>query len=259
MNTKVQPGIPSSLLGRLESADHIAVLTGAGVSAESGIPTFRDAQTGLWAQYDPMTLASPQGFAENPALVWRWYQWRRGLTAIARPNPGHDALAMLERKKPELKLITQNVDGLHQQAGSRYVLELHGNIGRTICSITGQTIDQDWLDAHADQEPPPSPHHADGLGRPDVVWFGEALDKEILNRAVQAADQCDLMIVAGTAGVVQPAASLPAIAKQAGASLVDINPEPTEISLIADWKLRGTSAEWLPRIAASLTTAGGND
>lgn len=230
----------------------IAVLTGAGVSAESGIPTFREAQTGLWSQYDPMTLASPEGFAQQPDLVWRWYQWRRELVAKAAPNAGHKALACIQQHLPEFALITQNVDGLHQQAGSSDVLELHGNIHRTVCSRTGSAIEASWLSAHAAAEPPPSPHHADGLARPDVVWFGEALDECTLQQSFDAAQDCELMIVAGTAGVVHPAASLPVMAQQAGARVVDINPEHNEISRMANWYLQGTSARWLPVLAATL-------
>ena len=252
MNPESESTFPADLIDQLESTKRIVVLTGAGVSAESGIPTFRDAQTGLWAQYDPMTLASPEGFADNPALVWRWYQWRRELIARSKPNAGHAALTKFERRKPELTLITQNVDGLHQQAGSKHVLELHGNIARTICSITRKAIDPAWLNAHAEQEPPPSPHHADGLARPDVVWFGEVLDEQILDQAMQAAQQCDLMIVAGTAGVVHPAASLPTLAQQAGACVVEINPEVTTISRNANWRIQTTSATGLPQLLEHL-------
>lgn len=251
--------IPKTLHERLLRTHRMVVLTGAGVSAESGIPTFRDAQTGLWAQYDPMTLASPEGFAENPALVWGWYEWRRGLIAAAQPNPGHHALVDMARHFEHFRLITQNVDGLHQQAGSERVLELHGNIRRSICSKTRRIIEPEWIERHRAQKPPPSPYDADAMARPDVVWFGEALNLNTLESAMAEAGRCELMIVAGTAGVVQPAASLPALARQTGARLVDINPEPNDISHMADWQLRGTSAEWLPRIAASLTTAGSNN
>jgi NAD-dependent deacetylase len=222
-------------------------LTGAGVSAESGIPTFRDAQTGLWAKFDPMTLASPEGFRNDPGLVWGWYQWRRQLVAEAKPNAGHLALARLECHIDELVVITQNVDGLHQRAGSSHVLELHGNIRRSICSKTRKPINDDWL-AEQTGQPPPSPHHPQGLARPDVVWFGEMLDEAVLNAAFRAAAECDLMIVAGTAGAVQPAASLPFVAREAGAKIVDINIEASEIGQIANWSLRGQSGHWLPAL-----------
>lgn len=238
--------LPAVLIDRLGQAERVAVLTGAGVSAESGIPTFRDAQTGLWAQHDPMTLASPEGYARQPALVWDWYQWRRELIAKNRPNPGHAALARLEAIIPSITLITQNVDGLHALAGSEQVLELHGNIMRNICTETGRPIADDWIAAHADRHPPPSPHADGALARPDVIWFGEALDGEVLTAAFAAVRECDIMISAGTSGAVQPAASLPAMARDAGAVLVDINPETTELSALADWHLAGPSAHWLP-------------
>jgi NAD-dependent deacetylase len=238
--------LPEELRAGLQQASHVAVLTGAGVSAESGIPTFRDAQTGLWASHDPMALASPEGFASNPKLVWDWYQWRRQLIADSQPNDGHRALAQLPEHYDRFTLITQNVDGFHQLAGSQEVLELHGNIQRSICSITRKPIDLAWLDDHKNNHPPPSPHHPDALARPDVVWFGEALDEQILDQAFAAAGRCELMIVAGTAGVVYPAAGLPRIAAEHGATLVGINPEVTGISRLADWHLAGASAFWLP-------------
>lgn len=246
--------LPADLVEYLRSAARVAVLTGAGVSAESGIPTFRDAQAGMWAKHDPMQLASPEGFEADPAFVWDWYQWRRSLIAESSPNPGHKALAAMAPNFERFVLVTQNVDGLHQIAGSETVLELHGNIRRNICSITRKPVDREWIEQHADRRPPPSPHHARGLARPDVVWFGEALDKPTLDAAFEAARNCDLMIVAGTAGAVQPAASLPVITREAGARVVDINPETTEISRLADWHLAGTSAYWLP----NLSQASGN-
>lgn len=242
--------LPAELADALRGARRIAALTGAGVSAESGIPTFRGARSGLWANFDPMQLATPEGFSRDPALVWRWYQWRRGLLETRSPNPGHHALAAMGRAIPEFILITQNVDGFHHAAGSDKVLELHGSIRRNICSRTRRLIEDAWILEHAAREPPPSPHHPDGLARPDVVWFGEALDEKILQNAFAAAETCELMIVAGTAGEVEPAASLPRIARTAGAKIVDINPDTTSISRLADWHLAGTSATWLPRLAS---------
>ncbi|AKS41717.1 SIR2 family NAD-dependent protein deacylase [Wenzhouxiangella marina] len=240
--------IPKSLQDRLRDSERITVLSGAGISAESGIPTFRQAQTGLWARYDPMRLASPEGFAEDPGLVWRWYQWRRKLVDRSEPNAGHRALVELARTIPELRLITQNVDGLHQRAGARSVIELHGNLARTVCSRTRRAIDPDWLERHAEQEPPPSPHHPQGLARPDVVWFGEALDAHTLEQACQAASDCELMLIVGTSGLVHPAAGLPRLAASAGACLVEVNPERTALSDSVDWRLVGPSAECLPRL-----------
>ncbi|MCC5863664.1 MAG: NAD-dependent protein deacylase [Wenzhouxiangella sp.] len=250
--------LPDDLVQTLGQAKRVVALTGAGVSAESGIPTFREAQRGLWAQFDPMALASPEGFAADPARVWDWYQWRRELIGNSLPNPGHHALAELAGMVDRFCLITQNVDGFHQLAGSTNVLELHGNITRTICSRTRKIVDPDWLARHAGQHPPPSPHHPDGLCRPDVVWFGEALDERVLSQAMQAASQADLMIVAGTAGAVYPAAGLPALAAEHGARTIDINPEATAISRLADWHLSGPSAHWLPRLAAALADQNGS-
>lgn len=242
--------LPDELSRALGLARHIAVLTGAGVSAESGIPTFREAQTGLWARHDPASLATPKGFERDPATVWSWYQWRRELIAASRPNAGHYALAELEETTAHFTLITQNVDGFHRMAGSTRVLELHGNIHRNICTVTGRPIEEEWIRRHAQCRPPPSPHHPDGLARPDVVWFGEALDGKVLEAAFEAAADCDFMIVAGTAGAVQPAASIPLVARDAGATLVDINPEQSELSTLADWHLAGASATWLPALSA---------
>ncbi|WP_376695262.1 SIR2 family NAD-dependent protein deacylase [Wenzhouxiangella sp. EGI_FJ10305] len=247
--------IPRELLDCLSRARSVAVLTGAGVSAESGIPTFREAHTGLWARYDPMELASPEAFERDPTTVWDWYQWRRELIARSRPNPGHEALAQLQRHVPKLVTVTQNVDGFHALAGSTDVLELHGNIQRNICSRSKRPIDADWIEQHHDCKPPPSPHHPEGFARPDVVWFGEALDSEILDAAFSAAESCDVMITAGTSGAVQPAASLPVTAARAGAKLVDINPEPNELTALADWHLAGPSATWLPALVDSLANA----
>lgn len=244
--------LPEDLVDALQTATRVAVLTGAGISAESGIPTFRDALTGLWAKHDPMTLASPEGFARDPALVWQWYQWRRELINRSTPNAGHRALAELAIHFGTFILITQNVDGFHQLADSKDVLELHGNIARTVCSVTRRPIDPEWIERHRDQEPPPSPHSREGLARPDVVWFGEALDEKTLEAAFAAAADCELMLVVGTAGAVHPAASLPSIARRSGADIVEINPADTELSHLARWRLRGPSSLWLPRILAAM-------
>jgi NAD-dependent deacetylase len=240
--------IPQALANRLLEARRLAVVTGAGVSAESGIPTFRDAQTGLWARFDPMALASPEGFERDPRTVWQWYRWRRELITRARPNAGHFALVEMEPLFDRLTVVTQNVDGFHALAGSSDVLELHGNIQRNVCSRTGRPIDASWLDQHADSEPPPSPHDPRGLARPDVVWFGESLDGGTLEAAFAAAEECEIMIIAGTHGAVQPAASVPVAAARAGATVLDVNPESSELTRIADWHLAGSSAAWLPAL-----------
>jgi NAD-dependent deacetylase len=243
--------VPTELIDRFEGAERIAVLCGAGLSAESGIPTFREAQTGLWENHDPMTLASPEGFARQPDLVWQWYEWRRSLVRRARPNAGHRALSALQARRPSTVLITQNVDGLQQQAGTARLLELHGNLMRSICSRTRRPIDAAWIETSAGQ-PPPSPHHPDGLARPDVVWFGEALDATVLEQASQAARECDLMLVVGTSGLVHPAAGLPHLAARSGALLVEINPQQTPLSAMMDWQVPEPAGTALPRLIDAL-------
>lgn len=248
--------IPSELIKKLRTSRHISVLTGAGVSAESGVPTFRDAQTGLWAQYRPEELATPQAFSANPRRVWEWYAWRRELVSKAAPNAGHRALAEMETwlvaRGGTFTLITQNVDGLHQQAGSRNVIELHGNLQRTKCSACSQIVSQ-W---EAPQTPPPHCPHCDGLLRPDVVWFGESLPAGALSAALQAAQRCDLMLVVGTSAVVQPAASLPLLAIEHGATVAEVNPEDTPLTPYADYTLRGTSARTLPALMEAVIAEG---
>jgi NAD-dependent deacetylase len=232
------------LIRALRAARHIVVLTGAGVSAESGIPTFRDAQIGLWAQYRPEDLATPEAFDRNPKLVWDWYAWRGEIVRDARPNPGHYALAELQRRVPQFDLITQNVDGFHQSAGSTGVIELHGNILRTKCSREDVVIDQ-WV---ASDETPPRCPRCGAYLRPDVVWFGEMLPPAALEAAVQAANTCDVFFSIGTSGVVEPAASLAHIALQHNATLVEVNPTSTPLTSQATFVLQGASGEILPAL-----------
>jgi NAD-dependent deacetylase len=214
----------------LEPHDAIVVLTGAGISAGSGIPTFRD-QSGLWNQYRPEQLATPQAFAKNPNLVWDFYNWRREIIAAARPNSAHLTLADMERCIPHFALITQNVDGLHEDAGNLHVLEIHGSIWKMRCSV----CDASWSDKQVPlPELPPLCIVCGELARPAVVWFGEALNPDKLNEAIRLASQAKLMLVVGTSAIVQPAASLPAIAKAEGAYIVEINPQRTSISEFAD-------------------------
>lgn len=243
--------LPQALKEHLLSCRYLLLLTGAGVSAESGVPTFRDAQTGLWSQFRPEQLATPEAFEDDPETVWRWYAWRRELISQVKPNPGHYAITELEQKVERFLLVTQNVDGLHQQAGSQNVVELHGNILRNICSRTRRPIDDEWLQQHPGC-PPASPFAEDGYARPDVVWFGETLPRQALDLALSAVTECDLVIVAGTSGMVEPAASLPRWAKDHGAVVVDINPEPSAISRLATYYLQGTSAQWFPILERSL-------
>jgi NAD-dependent deacetylase len=228
----------------------VLVYTGAGVSKESGIPTFREPETGLWAQYDPMELATEAAFLRQPEFVWSWYEHRFGVVASAEPNAGHLAIAELETLLPRVAVVTQNVDGLHQRAGSTRVIELHGTMHRFRCmsgrhrgytreDLSGQT-----------QKPPRCP---DGeFFRPEVVWFGESLPEEALREAQQLAARCDVVLVAGTSGVVFPAATVPLIAKKAGALLIDVNPDRDELSAVADVHLRGAAGEVLPKLVAAL-------
>jgi NAD-dependent deacetylase len=239
--------IPQSLVGAIAAARTVAVLTGAGISAESGVPTFRDAQTGLWAQFDPQKLATPDAFRRNPKLVWDWYAWRRKLVSRAEPNAGHRALAVLEGRVSDFVLITQNVDGLHRRAGSRNVVELHGNIGRVKCSREN-TVVEHWTEV-SDEVP-----RCAGCGallRPDVVWFEETLPADALRAAEDAARRCQIMLVVGTSAEVYPAAALPGYAKSAGATIVEINPNPTPLSDAADYVLRAPAAVVLPALVAA--------
>lgn len=203
----------------LRRARRVTVLTGAGISAESGIPTFRDALTGLWASYDAEQLATPQAFRRNPELVWDWYAERRAKVSDAKPNPGHYALAVLERRVPEFLLLTQNVDGLHQEAGSRKVVELHGNIRRVRCADCGVVAER-WDDPGAR---PPRCARCGGMLRPDVVWFGEYLPAGALEAGRHAAEHCDVFLSVGTSNLVEPAASLPWHAHRHGAEVIVVN------------------------------------
>jgi NAD-dependent deacetylase len=236
--------IPADLAEKLRAARYVAVLTGAGVSAESGIPTFREAQTGLWAKYDPQELATPQAFQRNPRLVWEWYAWRRELVSRAAPNPAHVALAEIERRAPQFTLITQNVDGLHMLAGSRNVIELHGNAMRTKCFEEG-TLVESWQETG---EVPPRCPRCGGLLRPDVVWFGERLPEAALLAAQDAARHCDLFFSIGTSGAVEPAASLPFIALKQGATVIIVNPEIKPSPGPALYSLSGPAGTVLPAL-----------
>lgn len=245
--------LSDDLLGRLGEADHVMVLTGAGMSAESGIPTFRDAQTGIWANFRAEDLATPEAFAANPERVWQWYEDRRKTVRSAKPHAGHFALVELESIVPALSVITQNVDGLHQLAGSRNVTELHGNILRSKCNITGRAISAGWI-ADSAQAVPASPYVGHGFARPDVVWFGETLPQAELEIAMEAATSCDFCISAGTTSLVQPAASLPFMALENGATVVEINPLVTPLSPHAHQCLRGTASEVLSQLVDQLKT-----
>jgi NAD-dependent deacetylase len=216
------------------------------VSAESGVPTFREAQTGLWSQYDPMELATPDAFERDPELVWRWYRWRRELVARAEPNAGHRALAELQSLLPRLTLVTQNVDGMHQRAGSRNVIEFHGNIFTDRCFADGRIVEVD-----AGESLPACPD-CGGHVRPGVVWFGESIPEDALNDSFAAAADCDVFISIGTSSLVFPAAGLGDIARQAGAMTIEVNPNPTGQSESFTASLRGNAGTVLPQLVESL-------
>jgi len=239
-----------SVAARLRVATRLVALTGAGASEESGIPTFRDPQTGLWAKYDPMVLATADAFRRDPKLVWDWYEWRRAARRDTQPNAGHYALVEMERCFAHFVLVTQNIDGLHRLAGSRDVIELHGNLQRNKCSRENRVIDR--AEARPTDNGLLACPNCGALLRPDVVWFGEALPRDAIDRAFQESMQCDAFLSVGTSGAVEPAASLPRVAKQAGAFLVEINPAETSISGIADAVLRGKAGEVLPELARAL-------
>ncbi len=244
--------VPERLLeeavAALSSARHVCVITGAGVSAESGIPTFRDALTGLWATFNPEDLATPEAFERDPQFVWDWYEFRRELIRKAEPNPGHYALAELARRVPRFTLVTQNVDGLHQRAGSRGVLEYHGNILRDRC-----TVEQVVAERLADSSHRlPRCAACGGLLRPDVVWFGEAIPAGPMLQAAESAGDCDVFLSVGTSSLVYPAAGLADSALQAGARVIEVNPNATDLSRTAHIALPGASGVVLPRLVGGL-------
>jgi len=244
---------PPRLIVLLKAAERITVLTGAGVSAESGVPTFRDAQTGLWAEFKPEELATPSAFRRNPRLVWEWYAWRRKLVAEAKPNAAHIALIEMEKRIPDFTLITQNVDDLHRRAGSVNVIELHGNITRTKC-FDENLLMTTWADTG---EVPPRCPRCGGLLRPDVVWFEEAMPEEETARAFGRSANCDVFLCIGTSSVVYPAASLPFEALENGAIVVEINTEPTQLTGKADYVLSGPAGILLPELIRTVWSDGG--
>lgn len=227
---------PEGLVARIRELRSLTVLSGAGMSAESGLPTFREARTGLWARYSPEQLATPEAFERDPLTVWRWYQWRRELLDRADCHAGHHALAALERRIEQLHVVTQNVDGLHQRAGNRNVTEFHGSLLRDRCHACGREREAD----RNASEPPRCPA-CGGPCRPAVVWFGEAIPAAALEAAQRACDT-ELMLVVGTAGAVQPAASLVGLARASGAEVAIVNPEATALDELADWSWRAPAS-----------------
>jgi NAD-dependent deacetylase len=235
----------------LARSRRLVVFTGAGVSKESGIATFREPETGVWAQYDPMELATCEAYVRRPEFVWSWYEHRFGAAASASPNSAHTAIAELEGILPKVSVVTQNIDGLHQRAGSSDIVELHGSMFRFKCLSgrhTGFVVD-DF--AGQDEKPPRCPECGELL-RPDVVWFGEALPGDAMDRALALSAACDVMLVVGTSGVVYPAAAMPFLAAEAGATVIDVNPERDALTATADIFLQGPGGEVLPQIVVAV-------
>jgi NAD-dependent deacetylase len=232
---------PSPLIRKLRDARSIVALTGAGISAESGLATFRDAQTGLWSKFKPEELATVEAFRRNPKLVWEWYSWRRARAVDARPNAGHLALVEMEKRAPQFLLVTQNVDGLHSRAGSKNVIELHGNIHRALCFENNCSSDNFDLEKGTCRS-------CGGHLRPDVVWFGEMLPPSALQAAINAAEHCDVFFSIGTSSIVYPAADLWRRAAEQGAVIIEINKDPTPLTPMANYSFLGKAGEILPPV-----------
>ena len=247
------PAFSDTLVDRLANADRVAVLTGAGISAESGVPTFRDPD-GLWQRFRPEELANVEAFMKNPVLVQGWYNHRREVVENVQPNPGHEALAALERLVPHFLLVTQNVDDLHRRAGSRSIVELHGNLTRSYCIDCGEPASRDVLAALGpDDEARCS--SCGGLLRPDVVWFGEMLPEGAMERAAEAAATADVFLSVGTSAVVYPAAGLPLIASESGAYVAEINVERSAIARRMNEVVLGKAGEVLPALVDAVKEA----
>ncbi|HZW14588.1 MAG TPA: NAD-dependent deacylase [Noviherbaspirillum sp.] len=241
----------SDLLATLRNARRILVFTGAGVSAESGVPTFRDAQTGLWAKHRAEDLATPDAFLRDPVMVWNWYEWRRELMRKVEPNPAHLAIARLEQLVERVTVVTQNVDGLHARAGSTDVIELHGNVWTNFCFDCRRPAD-----VSDSPQVPPRCSHCGGMVRPGVVWFGEALPAAAWSRAYDLLQSVDVFFCIGTSSLVEPAASLPREARLNGCPVIQINPEPTSHDEIAQYVLRGKAGEVMPALLAAAWPTG---
>lgn len=243
----------------VSEADRVVVLTGAGVSAESGVPTFRGTE-GLWRRYRPEELATPEAFSHDPKLVWEWYDWRRQLVSECHPNAAHTAIAASAIQRGTLQVLTQNVDGLHSRAALSSAadlgldpspglpLELHGSLFRARCVSCGSRLDLQGAAAHdhVDNEGIPRCEGCGEMLRPDIVWFGEALDRSVLDAAFEVASQADLCLVVGTSALVQPTASLPGVTRSGGGRVIEVNPESTPVSAIADVSLRSSAASVVP-------------
>ena len=236
---------PSSLITSLQNSQRIVALTGAGISAESGLATFREAQTGLWSKFRPEELATGEAFRRNPKLVWDWYRWRREQALKAKPNPGHLALVEIEKRAPEFLLVTQNVDGLHARAGSKRIVELHGNLHRFRCFENNCASDNFDVENGRCRS-------CGGNLRPDIVWFGEMLPADGLESAVAAAEKCDVFLSIGTSSVVYPAADLWRRAKEGDAIVIEINKDPTPLTPLADHSFLGKASEILPALVEQI-------
>jgi len=236
---------PCSLITSLQNSQRIVALTGAGISAESGLATFRDAQTGLWSKFRPEELATADAFRRNPKLVWDWYGWRREQALKAKPNPGHLALIEIEKRAPEFLLVTQNVDGLHARAGSGRLIELHGNLHRFRCFENNCASDNFDVENGRCRS-------CGGNLRPDVVWFSETLPTDALEAAIDATEKCDVFFSIGTSSVVYPAADLWRRAKEGDAIVIEINKDPTPLTPLADHSFLGKAGEILPALVEQI-------
>lgn len=257
---QVSDDINDEVLELARNAQRVAVLSGAGISAESGVPTFREVQTGLWERFSAQDLATVDAFEADPALVWTWYRWRQSLILQVDPNPGHIALAgwqqALQDAGGELTIATQNVDDLHERAGAEVLGHLHGSIFAHRCLECAEPTelpapDYNGFEAPPEPEQPPPCAQCGGLIRPGVVWFGEMLPMEAFEAASASIRSADLVLVVGTSGIVQPAASLPLLALERGTPLIEVNPEPTDLTEVMDYSLRGASGVMLPQLADS--------
>ncbi|TVP93427.1 MAG: NAD-dependent deacylase [Pseudomonadaceae bacterium] len=242
----------------VKSAQHILVFTGAGVSAESGIATFRDALTGLWANNDPEQLATPEGFLDDPARVWGWYQWRRQQLAGCLPNAAHRAITKLPAQGRQVTVVTQNVDDLHERAGSREVVHLHGSLLATRCFDCAALaqVPVSAVPLAGEAISPPACEHCGGMLRPGVVWFGEMLPQDAWSAALAAAERCDLVLVVGTSGLVYPAAQIPQLAWESGATVVHVNTEPVPVAAEREFSLVGPAGQVLPALLESEESMG---
>jgi NAD-dependent deacetylase len=236
----------------LTPVQKLVVTTGAGMSKESGIPTFRDAPSALWANFNPEDLATPEGFRRDPRLVWNWYVERRNMIGQASPHPGHFAVAELEPMFDQFLVVTQNIDDLHRKAGSKNIVEVHGNVFRYKCFDNGHPIEK----LPTSTEVPPR-CHCGAMIRPDVVWFGEMLDQDDMDIVFEGLSTCEAVLVVGTSGIVYPAAGFPQAAKNLGAAVVEVNPEETPITDVADVFVKSPAGEALPLLVERLKSARG--